>query len=377
MTSKIVPGGLAAALSLCACVPLAHAGTHSGEEPGIRGVFYHEFTGSFSGSEWFQVFPLAEPDRVHFGDIRAEGAWGATIEGPSLTLDAGAGTGVIDDADTFELDLTLGAFTFHSEMTRAPFTDAGFPVLLDSPAPAPGHAADAWAGVQTTHHPMTGAQLTSTPIAFDATVDGSTVTLALDGLAVTGIWETPVQAGFRVVIPSALDLRYRTFPGSSISITRNVLGELRLTGRNTMELTLLLQTRAPVGFQSQEIVRAVLERATLLDEGDVDGDGDLDSDDRAALDHALGTTSADDGYTILGDLDGDGDIDADDALRLSMILCPPDLAEPVGTLDFNDVVEFLGAFAIVDFRADFAEPFGILDFNDVLAFLSRFSDGCP
>ncbi len=54
---------------------------------------------------------------------------------------------------------------------------------------------------------------------------------------------------------------------------------------------------------------------------------------------------------------------------------PADLAEPYASLDFNDVVAFLGAFASSDAAADLAEPIGSLDFADVLAFLQAFAAG--
>ncbi len=54
-----------------------------------------------------------------------------------------------------------------------------------------------------------------------------------------------------------------------------------------------------------------------------------------------------------------------------------DLAEPLGSLDFSDVVAFLSAFAVGGSEADLAEPFGSFDFSDVVAFLGAFGAGCP
>jgi len=59
------------------------------------------------------------------------------------------------------------------------------------------------------------------------------------------------------------------------------------------------------------------------------------------------------------------------------ILCPADLAPPVGVLDFSDVVAFLTAFGAGDPAADLAAPEGVYDFSDVVAFLSAFGAGCP
>ena len=54
-----------------------------------------------------------------------------------------------------------------------------------------------------------------------------------------------------------------------------------------------------------------------------------------------------------------------------------DLAEPLGELDFSDVVAFLTAFGSMDPAADLAPPTGVFDFSDVVAFLGAFGAGCP
>ena len=54
-----------------------------------------------------------------------------------------------------------------------------------------------------------------------------------------------------------------------------------------------------------------------------------------------------------------------------------DLALPLGTLDFSDVLAFLTAFGVMDPAADLAAPTGTFDFTDVIAFLSAFGAGCP
>ncbi len=57
--------------------------------------------------------------------------------------------------------------------------------------------------------------------------------------------------------------------------------------------------------------------------------------------------------------------------------CPADLAPPLGSLDFTDVIFFLGAFTAELPEADFAPPIGQWDFSDVVAFLTAFGAGCP
>jgi hypothetical protein len=57
--------------------------------------------------------------------------------------------------------------------------------------------------------------------------------------------------------------------------------------------------------------------------------------------------------------------------------CPADLAEPFGTLNFSDLLVFLGAFNAQQPQADLAEPFGDFNFFDVLAYIQSFNGGCP
>ena len=85
------------------------------------------------------------------------------------------------------------------------------------------------------------------------------------------------------------------------------------------------------------------------------------------------------------DLGGGSVVEAGvDAVHMQEASCPEpsgcnaaDLSEPFGSLDFSDVVAFLGAFGAMDPAADLAAPFGSLDFSDVVAFLGAFGAGCP
>jgi len=56
--------------------------------------------------------------------------------------------------------------------------------------------------------------------------------------------------------------------------------------------------------------------------------------------------------------------------------CPADI-DANGSLNFNDVVMFLGLFIEMDPAADLAAPSGAFTFNDVVAYLNLFSQGCP
>jgi hypothetical protein len=53
-----------------------------------------------------------------------------------------------------------------------------------------------------------------------------------------------------------------------------------------------------------------------------------------------------------------------------------DTAEPLGTLNFADVIGFLDAFSSEQENADLAEPSGVFNFVDVMAFLVVYLKGC-
>ncbi|MBL4591728.1 MAG: S8 family serine peptidase [Phycisphaerales bacterium] len=54
-----------------------------------------------------------------------------------------------------------------------------------------------------------------------------------------------------------------------------------------------------------------------------------------------------------------------------------DLAEPLGTLNLQDVFAFLALFNAQDPAADLASPFGTFNLQDVFAYLGEFNNGCP
>lgn len=56
---------------------------------------------------------------------------------------------------------------------------------------------------------------------------------------------------------------------------------------------------------------------------------------------------------------------------------PADVAMPFGTLDIDDVLTFLDAFAVGGALADLSPPIGVFNIDDVLSFLDAFAGGCP
>lgn len=68
---------------------------------------------------------------------------------------------------------------------------------------------------------------------------------------------------------------------------------------------------------------------------------------------------------------------ADTQARLSDGVCPPDLADPSGSLDFFDLARFLTFYNESHPAADLAAPFGVRNFFDIAAYISRYAAGCP
>lgn len=57
--------------------------------------------------------------------------------------------------------------------------------------------------------------------------------------------------------------------------------------------------------------------------------------------------------------------------------CPADIAAPIGTVNFFDLLAFISSFNAGDPAADLAAPFGKLNFFDLTAYLAGFNTPCP
>jgi hypothetical protein len=72
-----------------------------------------------------------------------------------------------------------------------------------------------------------------------------------------------------------------------------------------------------------------------------------------------------------------GSTGSDEAVLTVNAACPPDLAEPFGTLNFFDLSAYLALYNAGDPAADLADPAGVLNFFDVSAYLAAYNAGCP
>ncbi len=104
---------------------------------------------------------------------------------------------------------------------------------------------------------------------------------------------------------------------------------------------------------------------------DLDGDPVLDSD--GTQNGAVGIPSFGLLFSAF-DMNYSGGVDAFDS-KITPPCCS-DLAEPIGVLNFSDVLAFLDGFMSMSDVVDCAEPIGVLNFSDVLEFMTSFGGGC-
>ncbi len=343
-----------------------------------RGVYFNRFTGGFPGTEWFTTIPTNGTNRYRLADI-VGGGWGALVtpEGAVDILNA-PGDGQYSDADNYILNPSFAGSTFTFNNNRAPHTDVDFPLQLFSPVAGNSMLSGVYTTLTQSVNPETG-EIQS------GNTEDNTVLIVGDIFSITnpaseffrGVFETPTRVGFRVVVPTPNDLRFRTFAGSAISLNQNLLGSVRLTSINSFEATLLLQSRTGLGNQSQGIVTMSGERVDPYPAGDLNGDRSVDAADRALFIEQIGLAESDDAFNIAADLDGDYDIDIQDLDLFGDVYCLADYAAPAGELNFFDVSAFLNLFSSQDPLADLAAPIGQFNFFDISAFLNSFAAGCP
>ncbi|MBK7405930.1 MAG: hypothetical protein IPJ41_15245 [Phycisphaerales bacterium] len=230
---------------------------------GYTGLFFHSFTGSVEGSEWATWADRPGEGRYEFSDLSAQGHYAGTIdEGGVILFDNGNGTGQFLSDDEADIHFTLGGgLTFESHIRRAPYTDAAFPVFLDSSVAGDASLAGAWGAHVLDVDPATGATLDQHDATWNVDIVGSTVRLTRpDGEFVQGVWASESQAAFRVISPPPRVQRYRTFVGSETSLDLDTVGELRVLGPEFMTLTACFQTRDPLGEQIQTMQYVELSR---------------------------------------------------------------------------------------------------------------------
>jgi hypothetical protein len=245
----------AAALAAAGLVALASTSAHAGDiDP--RGVFFHSYTGPFSAVEWVHFRQLPGENRYQFSDIRGIAPYnGQILSNGQITWDDTvntSGTGQFTSQNDATMTLRYGNGTYHSNLRRAPGTDANFLTQIESRTDGNAAINGSWDLTITELDAANGDVIGVSTLTAEAQVTGDLLRLTYDdGTFFQGVFEDPDHAGFRVVLPSGVTPAFDSFPGSATSLAMNLLGDFRLLDEDTISAVFLTQTRRPPGSQDQ------------------------------------------------------------------------------------------------------------------------------
>ena len=339
-----------------------------------RGIYFNRFVGQFNGTEWFQVTPIpGSTTQFNIRDIFGGGFVGTIDADGNVTIPNASMNGFFSDPDNFVIFPFNGAFTFTSN--RVPTTTVEFPLILESPRSANSLLNGAWTNSLRQINPETGQVLGAGNETITITTNGNTVRITdPGGLFFQGVFEDGLTAGFRVLAnpnfgtPTGI---FASFPGSSTNIGQDLLGEMNMININEFRASFLLQSRTPLGNQTQTLFEFVAERTNPLAPGDVNGDGLVNGADEFFVDGLQGATFEDDNYNLAADINADGVIDI---LDLAFFCTQGDtnLDGEINLLDVGPFVSFLSDgvyFCEADINVD-----GSVDLLDVGPFVDLLSN---
>jgi len=235
-----------------------------------RGVYFHQFTGSFAGSEWSTIFEKPGDNKYEFDDIADGLPFDATIlPDGTWAFDSNGGSGSYSDPDNAAFTISVGGFSFQSQIKRVPFTTPDFPVLFYDAVPGDTSLSGTWSGTLSVIEPLTGSQVDTTNEDVEIEVAGDVLRMTrATGTFYSGPFEEADHVAIRSVHFNTRDSNFHSFPGSDTNDFRNVLGELHITSDESIEGVLLIQTNTPVPNQTQELIRVELSRHCLADVND-------------------------------------------------------------------------------------------------------------
>lgn len=305
------PRFLLAALSLSTAT--LSAAYSQGIDP--RGIYFNDFTGSFNGTEWFQVTPVGTSTTLfNIRDIYGGGFTGTINANGDIVIPGIPTDGFFSGPDNFVIFPFNGQFTFTSN--RAPTTDVDFPLILDSPQDANPLLDGQWSNTLRFFNPQTGQRSApATEIITLSTTDERIRITDPGGLFFQGIFEDGLTAGFRALNNPNFQTPtgdFARFMGSTTNTGQDVLGEMNMIDINNFRATFLLQTRTPLGNQNQSVVEFVAERVVPLAQGDANGDGSVDAVDEMIVSSLQGVDFEGATYNLAADINADGIIDAAD-----------------------------------------------------------------
>jgi hypothetical protein len=221
-----------------------------------RGIYHNAFSGDFSGNEWFQVTKIAGQNRYQMADLFGGGFVGTINADGSVVLDGGVGGGRFESLNAFTIKPKLGRSIFTFDSVRAPRTIAAFPLEAKSAVAGNSALAGNYTAAAQQLDPRTGAVRNAFSEKLMVAVNGSTFRMTdPQGLYFQGVFFAPTQVAFRAVAGAQVGARFRSFPGSAINFQQDMVGEVTVADTNHWTATILLQSRAPLGAQVQQLFR--------------------------------------------------------------------------------------------------------------------------
>ena len=345
-----------------------------GQDIDPRGIYFNRFIGQFNGTEWFQVTPVnGSSDQFNIRDIFGGGFVGTIDSDGNVIIPGASMDGFFTGPDDFVIFPFNGQFTFTSN--RVPTTTVDFPLILESPRLANPLLAGAWNNNLRQINPETGAILGTGSEIITLSAAGNNITITdPGGLFFRGVFEDGLTAGFRVVANPSFSPAtgiFATFPGSATNIGQDLLGEMNMVNINEFRASFLLQSRTPLGNQTQTLFEFEATRVNPIAEGDVNGDGEVDGFDRIIVEFLQGLTFEDDEYNLAADVNNDGIINFED---LAFFCIQGDVNNDgvVNLLDVSSFVTLIG-LGIYTCEADvnIDGEVNLLDVNPFVDLLAR------
>lgn len=233
------------------------------KEPTINpnGVFFNSFSGGFSGTKWFHTTYSPTTNQYHMADIFGGGFLGTTTQEGKIVLENGLGKGEFSDQNNYIVKPTLGKQLFTFVCNRVPYTNEHFILQLDKPHAANPKYNGEWQVAIDTVNPETG--VTTATKTDRITLKSGDTTLRItdtQGHFMQGVFASNTIVAFRKVVPTPKRVEFASFPGSDISMAQNLLGQMSFESANHFTATFLLQSRTPLGSQTQQVLRYTATR---------------------------------------------------------------------------------------------------------------------
>ena len=231
-----------------------------------RGVYFHRYSGPFSGSELVQIVDQPGDRRYEFSDLRGAVPYRGEVGEDGLTAwdttPTTSGSGAFAGPDRATFTLGFNGQSFSSDIWRAPFTGADFITSIESREPGDTSLAGTWRVTVQSVDMQSGAITGETTDTVDVSVTGDLMrlTLGATGVYYQGVFESAGRVGFRVQRRASVPEGFATYDGSAFSENFNLLGDLRLTGTDSFEAVLLTEQRGNGGNLRPGQVRLLATR---------------------------------------------------------------------------------------------------------------------